>query len=611
MLLIGSALAQQLRVLLVLLLWVSLILGSSFVCAEKDSNPYPWGDNPNNHAFQMYWNDARNVLQDLDKFQALYIKYHGCVWSECSRGDNFDDDGENRDGDEYWYQYRTQPFCGNAAFSLYGVLKNHFLQLDHCSRGTYINSFFTYGGADTLMEALHAHVSTVFDEKDGNDNNNNNGNYEKHSNADCYDVENEQRDRALNSNDNNGGDNDISTTMGCSAQGAFVVALFEGTTCDGNYYLGTSDSSDSDMSKYNRKMNSVRCRQIWNRFTHSSGAGTYNRQRRQQRKLEEQNDDNSNTDDYYEDTYNSPAEYLLSHSWACDVSLYPNGLCPDPYGLKNKYDAVLQAVASGRSAKLAVWQVRLHTPIVFLATLLLLAACVLWGLTYYALRHDEAKTLGTWRPVLGRDLLYFCRSTVPRTCRKTLRLLRRACRTCLRWMPLEMRKRRHNDNDENGDEPSRASSSRRSRRKFRGKANVDDNGDDANTKSSRRSSSRRRGSKDQDEEAARRPSSRRRGDNHPPEQEEQGEGGRPSSRRRGGDEAASARKNSKRSSRRRGKQDNGDNDDNNDDDNDGSLSRAKSPKSSRRRDRRTAVDADGDDDNDGNFMTPYMRYAEG
>ena len=67
--------------------------------AEKDSNPYPYGDNPNNQ-FKMYWNDAANVLQDLSKFSALFIKYHGCVWSEC-HVDQYDDDGENRDGGMY------------------------------------------------------------------------------------------------------------------------------------------------------------------------------------------------------------------------------------------------------------------------------------------------------------------------------------------------------------------------------------------------------------------------------------------------------------------------------------------------------------------------------
>jgi hypothetical protein len=64
-----------------LLLIVSL--QTLLVCADKDSNPYAWGENPNNR-FKMYWNDASNVLQDLDQFQSLYVKYHGCVWSECS-----------------------------------------------------------------------------------------------------------------------------------------------------------------------------------------------------------------------------------------------------------------------------------------------------------------------------------------------------------------------------------------------------------------------------------------------------------------------------------------------------------------------------------------------
>lgn len=43
-------------------------------------------------------------------------------WSECAV-DNNDDDGEGRDGDEQWYLARTQDFCANVAFSLYGLPK--------------------------------------------------------------------------------------------------------------------------------------------------------------------------------------------------------------------------------------------------------------------------------------------------------------------------------------------------------------------------------------------------------------------------------------------------------------------------------------------------------
>jgi len=78
------------------LLLLALAAASCRVSAEKDSNPYAWGENPNK-SFRMYWHDARNVIQDLGKFQNLYVKYHGCVWSECSV-DSYDDDGENRDG---------------------------------------------------------------------------------------------------------------------------------------------------------------------------------------------------------------------------------------------------------------------------------------------------------------------------------------------------------------------------------------------------------------------------------------------------------------------------------------------------------------------------------
>jgi hypothetical protein len=35
-------------------------------------------DNP------MYWSDAVNVLQDLKQFQALYIKFHSCVYVTLS-----------------------------------------------------------------------------------------------------------------------------------------------------------------------------------------------------------------------------------------------------------------------------------------------------------------------------------------------------------------------------------------------------------------------------------------------------------------------------------------------------------------------------------------------
>lgn len=47
--------------------------------AEKDSAYYPDGmENPNVNN-KMYWADAANVLEDLSKFDALYISHHGCA----------------------------------------------------------------------------------------------------------------------------------------------------------------------------------------------------------------------------------------------------------------------------------------------------------------------------------------------------------------------------------------------------------------------------------------------------------------------------------------------------------------------------------------------------
>jgi hypothetical protein len=47
-------------------------------------------------------------LNDLDDYEKLWIKPHGCVWSECAI-DDADDGvmGDYRDGDSQWYQVRV------------------------------------------------------------------------------------------------------------------------------------------------------------------------------------------------------------------------------------------------------------------------------------------------------------------------------------------------------------------------------------------------------------------------------------------------------------------------------------------------------------------------
>ncbi len=156
-----------------------------------------------------------------------------CVWSECEI-DAVDEEymGDNRDGDEQWYQFRTQQFCANAAFTLYGRKKyENFIGRfgNQCSERHFINSFFTYGGSDNLLKAL-GQTPTVYYQGDG-----------ASSNADC-----------MYSNDGNG-----YSTLGCSSDGEYIVGFFGGNTCDGNYFTG-----GDNFNSYNNAFQSAKCQSV-------------------------------------------------------------------------------------------------------------------------------------------------------------------------------------------------------------------------------------------------------------------------------------------------------------------------------------------------------------
>ena len=48
-----------------------LLIAPSLISADRDS--------VSANVLSKYWNDARDVLEDLDSYQALWIKIHGCV----------------------------------------------------------------------------------------------------------------------------------------------------------------------------------------------------------------------------------------------------------------------------------------------------------------------------------------------------------------------------------------------------------------------------------------------------------------------------------------------------------------------------------------------------
>jgi hypothetical protein len=379
----------------------------------------------------MYWHDAGNVLQDLDKFQALYVKYHGCVWSECSL-DNYDDDGENRDGDEYWYQYRTLNFCANAAYSLYGQLKGRPPSLfGRCSKGTYINSFFTYGGADTLLRALDISTTSVFDDYGDDDNTN------THSNAVCYVAGGENNNNAM------------SSTMGCTKDGKFVAAMFADDTCDGNYFVENIDS----MTSYNRKANGIGCKQIWNL---SRDGKNYDFSKNYRRRQLNNNNNNQKDDDGYTYVPKSAAEALFMNSWACSSEMYGK-YCPDPYGLKAKYDDVLYAVSSGRSAQSAILYYKLKTPLSILTWLFTIGAVTLWSAAYFLQNRELIRAKGLF-PVLLEDLGSWC-TKIPVACAACGRKFRE----CFRYLRKIRRRRKKREMSEKMQKRDKKKKKRRSK----------------------------------------------------------------------------------------------------------------------------------------------------
>lgn len=302
---------------------------------------------------ESFWIDPANILENLDQYSALWIKPHGCVWSECAVDDNDDAVvGDNRDGDEQWYQYRTQEFCANAAYSLYGAKKGD-VGLFGCTRGHFINSFFTYGGADNFLKAVGMNPVVYYD--NGGDDNYNG--YSGNSNAVCQAIEdNGNQANGRREEGQSGDENSLVSTMGCNSEGQYIIASFQASNCDGNYFLKEIDSFQA----YNKQHASVGCHRIWGR-DHSS--------------------------------YYSSVQLLLNNSWTCDLDLYPNG-CPDPYGKKERWDFALRTVASGGNAKLAYRNMVYKRPLRILSFIFGLLAMAILSFGYYVKNRERIASKG-------------------------------------------------------------------------------------------------------------------------------------------------------------------------------------------------------------------------
>jgi len=362
------------------------------------------------------------------------LNSHQTVWSECTI-DSVDEDqtGDNRDGDEKWYQYRTQNFCANSAYSLYGQKRHSILNFKGCTERHYINSYFTYGGADTLLKAVGITPIIYNDgsesnavcygdmggsgdeeaeeeeqnddqvagqeqegaEEDGQDYNNqegaaqrrhrnrrrlaegrNNGGHgsgdgeeeEEEEQNDDQDVAQRQRHRRhlAEGRNNNGGH---MSSLGCDAKGNYIMGLFNSETCDGNYFVSQLNSFD----EYNDDFN-IGCTNIWKRSSSGSSSSSY-------------------TD--VGSIAGSELYELLTNSWTCDIRLYPNGGCPDPYGRKKAHDFALRTASHGGNAHLSYLNSSLRRPLRILSGILIGLSLLLLLISYFVKRQKGTQQSAT------------------------------------------------------------------------------------------------------------------------------------------------------------------------------------------------------------------------
>jgi hypothetical protein len=227
----------------------------------------------------MYWKDTDNILQDLSKFTALYVRFHQCAWTWNQRHNDEDEGVEEND---YWYMGKIPSMQANVAFSLYGHLNGQGT-FEGCNQLTFINSFYTTTGYTAFSKALYYAGVTGFS-----------------SSGVSYGAECQ------------GG-----YGVGCDSSGGFAVHQYSTSVCNPANITATTNT----LTSLNSAMKNVQCSQIYSR-SRSYGSSSSS----------SSNGDDS-TDDGYS-TRSSTSLSLLDNSAACFYqNVYsPDGTCPDPYG---------------------------------------------------------------------------------------------------------------------------------------------------------------------------------------------------------------------------------------------------------------------------------------
>lgn len=235
---------------------------------------------------------------DISGFDKLYIRYHNCAWSAYNG-----DCGADGNGGDLWYLGLTECFRANAAYSLYGVPKG--ADDKGCTKGTYLNSFFSTGGVDAFVETLE-NAGVYVNQQGEQQGDDENQEEQAEINGECQAVEAENQDGDQGddydwtANNRKMFDGTTSVGVGCAGS-QFAVKTYGGAYCDERAAIAVTD----ELTDFNEGLEAAECVVIYD------GTG--------------QNDDANDGNQAEEELE------LFQNSEACNVRFYPKS-CPDPYG---------------------------------------------------------------------------------------------------------------------------------------------------------------------------------------------------------------------------------------------------------------------------------------
>ncbi|KAG7362029.1 hypothetical protein IV203_025695 [Nitzschia inconspicua] len=327
--------------------------------------------------FPAYQGTEVDVLNGVDSgdYDAVYVHYHGCVWSEFGDGYGCGDQGGGNgdaggDNDSPWYLGRTQCYRANVAYSLYGIRsddkkKKHPDNI--CKRRRYfINSFFTTNGVDDFGDVLGlangADATSYCTVEENNDDGQNNENDESQQ---------MEHGSTINANAH-------SYTTYCDTRGKFVTAMFDGASCSDKRDVLRTDA----LTALNNELDNVGCLLVYSKDKNDAEQDAGQEENNQQDQAAEgdgNNNENGNEGgrklaDRKLEERNDGLVGLLSYSNVCSLVEYSHR-CPDPHGAKKRLD--LNATKSNGFWKQFMWLDWLTIACFFLSIVFLaMAFCV-------------------------------------------------------------------------------------------------------------------------------------------------------------------------------------------------------------------------------------------